>query len=979
MSARESESETMTLGSGPARTNSRSAGPGGTGPLAAGEPFGPRYRILRELGAGGMGVVYQAWDEELGVPVALKVIRTEVTSDPYLARDVERRFKRELLLARQVTHSNVVRIYDLGEIDGIKYITMLYVEGVDLATVIQREGRLPTRRALRMVRGVVSGLRAAHEAGVVHRDLKPANIMIDEQEEARIMDFGIARSTSLPPDAHAAPGDGEAKLFELRQQAAFLTGTMQGGVVGTIEYMAPEQARGQEVDQRADIYAFGLIMYDMLGGAGRAARSDSALVELTARMDQPPPAIRSVNPEVPEALARVISRCVQPDANARYATTRDLDADLQRLDDDGNLLPVLRRVSTRQLLGAGVLTLSLVAGTWWFARPPAVEVQPPPTSVLIADFENRAGDPVFEGSVEQALAISLEGASFITVYPRRQAQQVATQLGSGGHVTAESARLISRREGIKVVVGGTVEKQGSGYRVTATALDPARDPAAGVALATASATASGKAEVLRAVSAVGAKLRAELGDKKPESERLAAAETFTAASLGAMRAYVRAQELTLANRNKEALQAYQQAIDLDPEFGRAYTGMAVIYSNFKDHANAEHYYQEAMKRAERMTEREKLRTFGSYYLLGVRNYEQAIQEYEELVKKYPADDGGHGNLALARLNTGDVHGAVTEVKASLNIYPSNSLQRYNYAIYSMYAGDFDTAISETSRLMKENAAFEYPYVPYALSTLSKGDTAGARKAYGALENLSPLGFSMAKLGDADLEMYLGRYREARTALEQGIARDVADNNNANLAQKYVALAEVHLALGDRRSAVEAARRAVKLSRVESILYPSARVLIEAHEPTDAAAIARDLENMLQRQTVAYASLISGEIALANGRPAAAIEAFRDGQKRHDSWFSRFLLGRTYAEAGRYAEALGELELALKRRGEVGDVFFYDMPTLRYLPPLYYWLGRAQDGLGAKSVAAEHYRKYLEIRSGAEKDVLGADAKKRLPR
>ena len=154
-----SDSETTSYGTTRVDANSRVGG-GGSGPLAPGAPFGERYRILRELGAGGMGVVYQAWDEELGVPVALKVIRTEVTSDPYLARDVERRFKRELLLARQVTHSNVVRIYDLGEIDGIKYITMLFVEGVDLATLIQREGRLATPRALRMVREVVSGLRA---------------------------------------------------------------------------------------------------------------------------------------------------------------------------------------------------------------------------------------------------------------------------------------------------------------------------------------------------------------------------------------------------------------------------------------------------------------------------------------------------------------------------------------------------------------------------------------------------------------------------------------------------------------------------------------------------------------------------------------------------------------------------------------------------------------------------------------------------
>src|SRR5207247_854595 len=196
--------------------------------------LGHLYHISRLLGVGGMGAVYQAWYQELAVAVAIKVIRPEVMADPVAAAEVERRFKRELLLARQVTHKNVVRIHDLGEIDGIKYITMTYVEGEDLATKLKREGRLQVPRALKVARQVAAGLAAAHEVGVVHRDLKPANIMIDG-DHALIMDFGIARSTS---------SGGE---------------TTTHGVLGTLEYMAPEQGRGETADQRVDIYAFGLI------------------------------------------------------------------------------------------------------------------------------------------------------------------------------------------------------------------------------------------------------------------------------------------------------------------------------------------------------------------------------------------------------------------------------------------------------------------------------------------------------------------------------------------------------------------------------------------------------------------------------------------------------------------------------------------------------------------------------------------------
>ena len=283
--------------------------------LQPGEAFGNRYHIIKLLGVGGMGAVYQAWDDELGVAVAIKTIRPGTRTDPTAAHDAERRFKRELVLARQVTHPNVVRIHDLGEIDDVKYITMPFVKGDTLGELLAREGRLPVARALGIFRQVVSGMRAAHEKDVVHRDLKPANIMI-EDGVAYIMDFGIARQV---------------------ESATMMT--VAGAVVGTLDYMAPEQATGQTVDQRADVYALGLILRDMLVGRSGRPDTDNPLSDLMQRLGAPPPPVRTVVPDLPEPVERLITRCLQIDPAARFEDAAALDAALAEIDNSGNLKP----------------------------------------------------------------------------------------------------------------------------------------------------------------------------------------------------------------------------------------------------------------------------------------------------------------------------------------------------------------------------------------------------------------------------------------------------------------------------------------------------------------------------------------------------------------------------------------------------------------------------------------------------------------
>jgi tetratricopeptide (TPR) repeat protein/tRNA A-37 threonylcarbamoyl transferase component Bud32 len=930
--------------------------------LTAGAEFGPRYRILRELGAGGMGVVYQAWDSELGVAVALKVIRPDVmANDPSLAQEVERRFKRELLLARQVTHKHVVRIHDIGQVDGIKYISMPYIEGRDLASLLHERGRLPVPEALKITREIVEGLVAAHEAGVVHRDLKPENVMIDQDGHALIMDFGISRSVST----------------------SAATATAAGAIVGTLEYMAPEQARGQAVDQRADMYALGLMLNDMLAGRRRLSSAESALSEMMKRMQHQPPPLRTVAPEVPEAVEEIVTRCLQPEPEQRYATTVELRDALHALDPDGHAArrPLSRDYQWKIATATMLFLVLLAAGSAvWFAKrnpAPAGPVAPrPPLAVLIADFRNGTGQDVFQGSLEQALAIALEGAPFISAYSRSDAQRTIARLQPSGRLDEQGARIVATREGINVVLVGEIVPSGSGYALAVKGVDPRDDRV----LFSRTAAAAAKTDVLQAIGTLASDVREELGDTANAEVRAADAVTFTAGSIEAMQAYVRGRELDRAGKPGEALKALEEAVSLDKSFGMAYAHIGTIYRNMNMADKAKASYDEAFKHLDRMTEREKYRTYGVYYFGVVRNYKEAIKNYEKLVQLYPADNTGYANLALAHVYDRNLPQAMAMGKKAVDIYPRNLLQRTNYATYSMYAGDFANALEQARMVLKENEQYPWANLTLALSTLASGDEAGARAAYTKLAGFGVLGASLASMGQADLEMYYGRNRQALDFLQPGLVADEREGDSFGRALKLVASAEAYLALGNRAAAAAAAERASRLNDHESVMVPAAHVLLETGGAARAREIARALEQMLPPQIRSYARVIKADIALHEKRLPEAIDELNAAEELHDSWIVHLMLGHVYYAADRFLEASREWEECIKRRGEATDVFIADTSSIRYLAPVYYWLGRAQEAAGAKPAAVASFTEYLKIRGGADaSDPLAADARTRVPR
>jgi eukaryotic-like serine/threonine-protein kinase len=918
--------------------------------LSPGTSIGSRYEIVRLLGQGGMGAVYEAHDKELEREVAIKVIRADMAANP----EILRRFKQELILARQITHKNVIRIFDLGQADGIKFITMEYIEGENLQSVLRRKKKLEPAEAAAILAQVCRALEAAHNEGVIHRDLKPQNIMLDKSGRAYVMDFGIARSML---------GTGM---------------TQTGALIGTPDYMSPEQAKGQSLDARSDLFSLGIIFYEMLSGQV-PFDADTTMGKLWKRTNEPARPLDDLDKTIPKPLSDIVRKCLEIDPQKRFASAGEV---LQRIEmwqgpAAGTRLvsrPVNVLPASGKWLAAAALGIVVVAGVLFFRsriipRPTAPH---PAVTLLIADFENKTGDSVFDGTLEPMLGIALEGAPFISSFSRGQARRDAARLQPGAaHMDASLAQLVAVREGVNVVVTGSITPERSGYKVYVVTLDPAT----GKSILTEQRSASNKQDVLAAAGKLAESIRKGLGDTTPESAQQSAAETFSAGSLEAAHAYAVGQDFQQAAKWDDALKAYAQAAELDPNLGRAYAGMAAIDANLGKRQDAEKYYGLAMSHIDRMTDREKYRTRSGYYLF-MRNQPKAMEELTALVSQFPADTAGHANLALAYFYSRDMNKALEEQKRALEITPHSVLQRINYSMYALYAGDFDTADKEAQSILQENPQFDQALRTAALAGLGLGRTAEAQTNYSKLQVVSAYGASIAASGLSDLALYEGRLLDAAGILEKAIARDLATQDAEAAADRTATLAVVQMTLGKSKEAISSADRASSSSKDPGVLYRAAQVYVAGGQDAKALQLVAPLSERLETEPQAYAKLIAGEAQLKKGNARDALNSFREAQKLADTWLGHLAMGRAYLDAGAFTEASSEFDVCLKRRGEATSVFLDDIPSYHLLPAVYYYQGRAREGLNSAG-AAESYKTFLAIKEKGAGDPLVADAQRRL--
>jgi tetratricopeptide (TPR) repeat protein/tRNA A-37 threonylcarbamoyl transferase component Bud32 len=917
------------------------------------------YEILEPIGKGGMGEVYLALDTILDRKVAIKFLPEETQQD-HTSRE---RFIREAKSAASLDHPFICKIYEAGEVDGKAYIVMEFIEGEDLGERLKKDP-LPLRDSLNVALEIAEALEKAHKNNIVHRDLKPANIMLTPQGHVKVMDFGLAKKV-LP--------SGEDAITKTITQASI---TEQGMIAGTLAYMSPEQARGEEVDQRSDIFALGIVLQEMLSGMHPFTKP-SAIETLSAILRDPAPHPNIKPKTMSPILFPILRRSLAKDPNERYGDIADFAHDIRKAQKviigGGSFL---RRVLPIAAASVVVIALLVFALLKFIGQPkaPFTESTPESISVIIADVQNQTGDAVFDGVLEKLLSISLDSASYISVYDRKQARQKMIQLspGSQGKLTLESTQLLSRREGINAVISASIEQSDGGYLVKAWALDPTSSDK----IAEVSQTIGTKADILKVADFLSAKLRADLGLIPPDSTEALIKETFTTSSLEAMNAYALAQELADKEKLEEALSEYLKALDYDPNFGRAYSSIAVLYYNRGQYQDSERYFQEAFKRIDQMTDREKYRTRGSYYLMK-RDFKNAIDQYSSLVKQFPGDYTAHAMLGLAYFFARNMEKAVEEGRIDVNNNPQSINGRFNLSWYALAAGDFQIAENESRSILETSPEVNDANVVLALAQLAQDRPEEAIETYRKLKAADSRGSSLATSGLADIAIYEGRLSDAVKLFEEGIDFDLENNEDYIAAEKSIMLAQALLLQNKKSLAKDAVDKALETEASDDILFSAALIYLYTDNVEKARALAAELSKRIEPEPLIYAKLIGGEMSRARGDLSNAINLFQEAQGQLDTWLGHFLLGKTYLEAKGFPQAYAEFEQCLKRKGEAASVFLNDLPSFHYLPPLYYYLGLAQEGLESEA-ASQSYGEFLKIKGKDDgSDPMVEDARRRL--
>ncbi|MFB0565703.1 MAG: protein kinase [Candidatus Aminicenantaceae bacterium] len=691
--------------------------------LTRGSTFAHRYEIIEELGKGGMGKVYRVFDKKLEGEVALKLVKPEIASDK---KTIER-FRNELKLAREIAHRNVCRMYDLNEEKGTYYITMEYVTGEDLASFIKRAAPLSTARAISIAKQVCEGLAEAHRLGVVHRDLKPQNVMIDRDGNARIMDFGIARSLK---------GKG-------------ITGA--GVMIGTPEYMSPEQVEGKDTDQRSDVYSLGVILYEMV--TGRVPfEGDTPFTVGVKHKSEIPKDPRELNTQIPEILSRVILKCLEKEKDTRYQSAGDVRSVLESVEKGipttDRIVPKKKPLTSKEItvqftlkkLFIPVLALAaaVVAVVLIWQLLPQKEVKK--TSIAVISFENQTGDKAYDylaKAIPNLLITSLEQSRNIQVITWERMNDLLKQIGKKDIeiIDKDLGFELCRRDNIEAIVLGSYVKAGDTFATDVKVLDVATKNI----LKSTSSRGEGVSSILKSqIDELSREISRGIGlpARKIEESRVRIADVTTT-SIEAYNYFLKGKEAFQKFYHREARQYLEKALELDPKFAVAHLYLGYSHSNLGNRNARNEAYKKAKMYSEKATEKERLYIEAQYANIIERDSEKRIRLLKELAGKYPKEKEVHYILGLIYHSRNLFEDAIEEYQKALELDPNSGYVMNDLAYTYSDMGNYENAIEYFKKYASVSPGDANPFDSMAEQYFRMGQLDEAIEIYNKALEIKP--------------------------------------------------------------------------------------------------------------------------------------------------------------------------------------------------------------------------------------------------
>ncbi|MDX2041043.1 MAG: protein kinase [Acidobacteriota bacterium] len=873
-----------------------------------------RYKILSPLGAGGMGEVWLAEDVLLKRKVALKTLPAR------FALDVDRvlRFRREGLAASALNHPNILTVYEIGQTETTFFIATEYVEGQTLRQRMKAGLIMPTE-AIAIARQIVSALAVAHEAGIIHRDIKPENIMLRPDGLVKVLDFGLAKLTERRGDGET---EGRRENDPLSPNHPFAPSphlTRPGMVMGTASYMSPEQVRGLEVDARSDLFCSGVVLYEMLAGI-RPFAGATAADAMAAILNKEPTPLTQSAPEAPAELEQIINRSLRKERAERYQTAqemlRDLDSLKQHLEAERHLSSRQAQTNENRIWGAinhhrriavaSVATVALLAMAliWFFSHKPVLTDK---DTVLLADFTNTTGDAVFDGALKQALAVQLEQSPYLSLFPEQQARQTLRLMNRqpDEKLSPEVAREICQRNGIKALLGGTIAPLGSHFVLTLEAVNAAT----GDVIARQLAEANSKEQVLKTLGQAATELRSKLGESLSSIQKFdKPLEQVTTSSLDALKAYSQGLEQRLAGKELAGIPFFKRAVELDPNFARAYADLATAIFNQNSYELAAQVSEKAYSLRDRVSEREQFYIAQQHLYFVVGDLEKRHEVLEFWRRTYPRDFLAPSLLASSYSIIGQYDKALEETRASLELNPRNAIVLNNHALYLLSLNRYDEAL----KTLQQSAAqkmdgFAAHAALHALAFI-RGDTTEMQKQGDWAKGQPAEPYMLAE--QAGAAGAAGQMQQSREFTRRAIG--MLEGKNNEVAGRWAFISALHeAAYGNCQQATKDAAKSISLVRNRWQLSAAAVALAMCGEVNRAQTIADEQAQRFPQDTVINTLFRPGVLAaieINRNNPRRALELLEPTRRYELGSFGflwpAYLRGLAYLQqrAGREAEA-----------------------------------------------------------------------------